>query len=61
MKKVMIILAMACFAGGVFAQKDPVSAAFEKYDGKDGFTLVSLSGDMLNMFTKAAELSLIHI
>jgi hypothetical protein len=55
MKKVMIILAMACFAGTVFAQKDPVSAAFEKYDGKEGFTVVTLTGDMLNMFTKAAE------
>ncbi len=55
MKKVMIILAMACFAGTVFAQKDPISAAFEKYDGKEGFTTVTLSGDMLNMFTKAAE------
>jgi hypothetical protein len=55
MKKVMIILAMACMAGTVFAQKDPVSAAFEKYDGKEGFTVVTLSGDMLNMFTKAAE------
>ncbi len=55
MKKVMIILAMACFTGAVFAQKDPVSAAFEKYDGKEGFTVVTLSGDMLNMFTQAAE------
>jgi hypothetical protein len=32
MKKVMIILAMACFAGAIFAQKDPVTAAFEKYN-----------------------------
>jgi hypothetical protein len=55
MKKVMIILAMACFAGTVFAQKDPISAAFDKYDGKEGFTLVTLSGDMLNMFTRAAQ------
>ena len=55
MKRGLIILAMACFAGALFAQKDPVSAAFEKYDGKEGFTVVTLSGDMLNMFTKAAE------
>jgi len=55
MKKVMIILAMACFAGAAFAQKDPVSAAFEKYDGKEGFTAVTLSGDMLNMFSRAVE------
>jgi hypothetical protein len=55
MKKVMVILAMACFTGVLFAQKDPVTAAFEKYDGKEGFTVVTLSGDMLNMFTKAAE------
>jgi hypothetical protein len=55
MKKVMIILAMACMAGAVYAQKDPISAAFEKYDGKEGFTVVTLSGDMLNMFTRAAE------
>ncbi len=55
MKKGMIILAMACFAGAIFAQNDPVAAAFEKYDGKDGFTVVTLSGDMLNMFAKAVE------
>jgi len=55
MKKVMIILAMACLTGTIFAQKDPVTAAFEKYDGKEGFTVVTLSGDMLNMFAKAAE------
>ncbi len=55
MKKGMIILAMVCFAGAVFAQNDPISAAFEKYNGKEGFTVVMLSGDMLNMFTRAAE------
>ena len=55
MKKVMIILAMACFAVAISAQTDPVSAAFEKYNGKDGFMVVTLSGDMLNMFTKAAQ------
>lgn len=55
MKKVMFILAMACFAGAAFAQKDPVSAAFDKYEGKEGYTVVSLSGDMLNMFSRAAE------
>lgn len=54
MKKGIIILAMACFAGAVFAQ-DPISAAFEKYNGKQGFTVVTLSGDMLNMFTQAAQ------
>ena len=55
MKKGMIILAMVCFAGAVFAQNDPVSAEFEKYNGKEGFTVVMLSGDMLNMFARAAE------
>jgi hypothetical protein len=54
MKKLMIILAMVSFTGTMFAHKDPVSAAFDKYNGKEGFTTVSLTGDMLNMITKAA-------
>jgi hypothetical protein len=40
-------------AGSISAQKDPVTAIFEKYSGKEGFTVVNISGDMLNMMAQA--------
>lgn len=55
MKKIMIVLIAMGLAGVASAQKDPVSAAFEKYAGKEGFTTVNVSGDMLKMFTQAEE------
>lgn len=55
MKKIMIILAIMGMVGTTFAQKDPVSAVFDKYAGTEGFTTVNISGDMLNMMTKAEE------
>lgn len=55
MKKMMIMLTILGMAGAAFAQKDPVAAVFEKYAGAEGYTTVSISGDMLNMLTKAEE------
>jgi hypothetical protein len=55
MKKMMIILAIMGLAFTAFAQKDPVTAVFEKYAGAEGYTTVNISGDMLNMITKAEE------
>jgi|WetSurMetagenome_2_1015567.scaffolds.fasta_scaffold21592_2 hypothetical protein len=55
MKKMMIILAVLGFAGAACAQKDPVSAVFEKYSGAAGFTTVNITGDMLNMLSQVEE------
>jgi hypothetical protein len=55
MKKTVVILAIMGLAVSAFAQKDPVSAAFEKYSGQEGFTTVNISGDMLNMLSQAEE------
>jgi hypothetical protein len=55
MKRIFILVAAACLAVSVSAQKDPVSDAFAKYDGQNGFTVVTLSGDMLNMMSQAVE------
>jgi hypothetical protein len=38
-----------------FAQKDVVSAVFDKYAGVEGFTTVSITGDMLNLIAQAEE------
>jgi hypothetical protein len=35
----------------VYSQKGPVDELFEKYSEKDGFTVVSISGKMFNMFS----------
>jgi hypothetical protein len=55
MKKIMIGLAVLCFTGIAFAQKDAVSAVFEKYAGVEGFTTVNISGDMLNLVAHIEE------
>jgi hypothetical protein len=55
MKQILVILAIMGIAGTVCAQKDPVTAVFEKYAGTEGFTTINISGDMLNMITKAEE------
>lgn len=35
----------------VYSQKSPVDELFDKYSGRDGFTVVSISGKMFNMFS----------
>lgn len=52
MKKIMLGLIVLCFSGAVSAQKDPVSALFEKYNGVAGFTTVNVTGDMLKLMTQ---------
>lgn len=52
MKKIMLGLIILCFAGAALAQKDPVSALFEKYSGVAGFTMVNVTGDMLKLMTQ---------
>jgi len=55
MKKIIIGIMAICCTGMTFAQKDIVSAVFDKYTGVDGFTTVSITGDMLNLFAQAEE------
>jgi len=52
MKKMMIILAIMGLAVAAYAQKDPISAVFDKYSGAEGFTTVNITGEMLNMLGK---------
>jgi len=53
MKKIMIGLMGLCFTGMSFAQQNIINAVFEKYNGKDGFTTVSITGDMLKLMAQA--------
>jgi hypothetical protein len=55
MKKLMIAIAACCLAGCTFAQKDQVSALFDKYNGKEGITVVNVTGDMLKLISQAEE------
>jgi hypothetical protein len=55
MKKMMVIMVMLGLSAAISAQKDPINAAFEKYSGKEGFTTVNISGDMLNMISQVEE------
>ena len=42
MKKITLGLIILCISGAVSAQKDPVSALFEKYNKVAGFTTTNL-------------------
>jgi len=55
MKKILLGLLALCLTGILFAQKDLVSAVFEKYAGIDGITTVNITGDMLKLFAQAEE------
>jgi hypothetical protein len=55
MKRIVLVLATAAMTLVVSAQKDPVAGVFEQYSGKEGYTTVNISGDMLNMMTKMQE------
>lgn len=55
MKKVTFILLFAItslYSTGVVAQQDPVSRLFDRYAGKEGFTTVFVTGDLLKMAAK---------
>lgn len=55
MKRIVLVLATAAMTLVVSAQKDPVGGVFEKYSGKEGYTTVNITGDMLNMMTHMQE------
>jgi hypothetical protein len=55
MKKLMFVLVSVCMTLIASAQKDPVGSIFDQYSGKEGFTTVNITGDMLNMFTRMEE------
>jgi hypothetical protein len=55
MKKIIacLLIAVTSVYGTVaIAQQDPVNNLFEKYAGKEGFTTVYLTGDLLKMAAK---------
>jgi len=55
MKKIIFGLMAVCITGIACAQKDVVSSVFEKYAGKEGFTTVNITGDMLNLVAHVEE------
>src|SRR4030042_2302860 len=55
MKKIIVslmIVLTSVYGTVVIAQQDPVGKLFDKYSGKDGFTTVYLTGDLLKMAAK---------
>lgn len=55
MKKTLIIMFLAVLSGLTFGQNDPVGDLMKKYSGKEGFTTINFSGDMLRMMSKMQE------
>ena len=53
MKKTIFILLAWGLTTLSFGQKDPVSAVFENFSGKDGYVVVNITGDMLQMVSRA--------
>jgi len=55
MKKIitsLLIAVTSIYGTIVMAQQDPVNSLFEKYAGKEGFTTVHVTGDLLKMAAK---------
>jgi len=55
MKKIMgcfLLAVTSVFSTVVMAQQDPVSKLFDRYAGKEGFTTVLVTGDLLKMAAK---------
>ncbi len=50
MKKIIFTAVFISLAFLVVAQSNPVDDLFNKYSEKDGFTVVTISGKMFNMF-----------
>lgn len=54
MKRLQLLLVFACFLGIAKAQS-PVDGFFDKYAGKEGFTVVYISEYMLSLFSQIEE------
>jgi hypothetical protein len=48
----LLIVVTSAYGTVVIAQQDPVKNLFDKYAGKEGFTTVYLTGDLLKMAAK---------
>jgi len=55
MKKTLFLVFIMSYAGVLYGQGDPVNNVFEKYLGKEGFSTITITGDMLDMMTKMQE------
>ncbi len=49
MKRLLLFIAMSVAATTVYSQKS-IDALFDKYAGKDGFTTVTINGNLLKLF-----------
>jgi len=50
MKRIILVFTALCFAMLVRAQSNAIDEMFSKYSEKEGFTVVTISGRMFNMF-----------
>jgi hypothetical protein len=55
MKKISIILALIAFSVALYGQNSEVDYLFSKYADKDGFTTISISKGMFNLFASEKE------
>lgn len=51
MKKLFVLFITMCFSLVIKAQTNPIDAMFDKYSEQAGFTVVTISGRMLSMFS----------
>ncbi len=57
MKKIILTAILASLTILMMAQSNPVDELFNKYSEKEGFTVVTISGKMFNMFASLDEKS----
>jgi hypothetical protein len=55
MKKTIVVMTFLLVSVSAFCQNDLISNIFNKYSGKEGFTTVSITGDMLKLMTQAEQ------
>lgn len=52
MKKLFVIISLSLTSISVWAQEDPLSGFFNKYEQDTSFTIINISPKMFNMFSK---------
>ncbi len=55
MKKLVLILLVALVPALTFAQNSAVEKLFAKYGGQDGFTTVSINGNLIKMIAQMSD------
>jgi hypothetical protein len=55
MKRFFVTFLVFSLSVIIYGQKSPVDELFEKYSEREGFTIVSISGKMFNMFSEQEQ------